>query len=96
MSSRESEKTLDNERLPAGEQMVLKDDRVILKNDKMGYKEMMSPEFSSFKPVPEIRSPDQSSLEETGMGKRPDLLSRVCKHLLNCYRRLLYKTVTQY
>lgn len=65
--------------------MILKNDRLILKNDKMGYKEMISPEFSSFKPVPEMKSPDQSSLEETGMGKRPDLLSRVCKDLLDCY-----------
>lgn len=88
MSPRDSEKSLINERLP--EQMILKNDRFILKNDKMGYKEMMSPEFSSFKPVPEMKSPDQSSLEETGLGKRPDLLSRVCKNLefvriLDCY-----------
>lgn len=61
--------------------MILKSDRFILKNDKMGFKEMMSPEFSSFKPVPEMKSPDQSSQEETSMGKRPDLLSRVCKGL---------------
>lgn len=81
MSPRESEKSLINERLPAGEQMILKSDRFILKNDKMGFKEMMSPEFSSFKPVPEMKSPDQSSQEETSMGKRPDLLSRVCKGL---------------
>lgn len=67
--------------------MILKSDRFILKNDKMGFKEMMSPEFSSFKPVPEMKSPDQSSQEETSMGKRPDLLSRVCKSL--------YQIVTQ-
>ncbi|XP_011875825.1 PREDICTED: protein sprint-like [Vollenhovia emeryi] len=78
MSPRESEKSLINERLPAAEQMILKNDRFILKNNKIGYKEMMSPEFSSFKPVSEMKSPDQSSPEETGMGKRPDLLSRVC------------------
>jgi len=86
MSPRESEKSLINERLPTGEQMVLKNDRFILRNDKMGYKEMMSPEFSSFKPVSEMKSPDQSSPEETGMGKRPDLLSRVCKNLLDYYK----------
>lgn len=87
MSPKESENSLINERLPVGEQMVLKNDRFILKNDKLGYKEMISPEFSSFKPVlPEMKSPDQSSLEETGMGKRPDLLSRVCKSL-----KLLHK-----
>ncbi|XP_012215187.1 protein sprint isoform X3 [Linepithema humile] len=78
MSPRESEKSLTNEKLPAGEQMILKNDRFILKNDKMNYKEMTSPEFSSFKPVPEIKSPDQGSPEETGMGRKPDLLSRVC------------------
>ncbi|XP_077282807.1 src homology 2 domain-containing protein sprint [Temnothorax americanus] len=78
MSPRESEKSLVNERSPTGEQIALKNDRFIPKNDKMRYKEMMSPEFSSFKPVPEMKSPDQSSPEETGMGKRPDLLSRVC------------------
>lgn len=85
MSPRESEKSFVNERMPPGEQMVLKNDKFAFKNDKMGYKEMMSPELSSFKPVTEMKSPDQSSSEETGMGKRPDLLSRVCKDLLNCY-----------
>ncbi|KAL0108302.1 hypothetical protein PUN28_015088 [Cardiocondyla obscurior] len=78
MSPKESEKSLVNERLPAGEQMVLKHDKFILKSDKMGYKEMMSPEFSSFKPVLDVKSPNQSSPEEISMGKRPDLLSRVC------------------
>lgn len=78
LSPKESERSLVNERLPAGEQMILKNDRFILRNDKIGYKEMTSPEFSSFKPVAEMKSPDQSSLEENGMGKRPDLLSRVC------------------
>ncbi|XP_070169330.1 protein sprint isoform X4 [Polyergus mexicanus] len=78
LNPKESERSLVNERLPAGEQMILKNDRFILRSDKIGYKEMTSPEFSSFKPVPEMKSPDQSSLEENGMGKRPDLLSRVC------------------
>jgi len=80
MSPRESERSFVNERLPMEEQVILKNDRFILRNDKTGYKEMASPEFSSFKPILpiEIKSPDQGSLEETGIGKRPDLLSRVC------------------
>lgn len=85
MSPKESERNLISERSPAGEQIILKDDRFILRNDKIGYKEMTSPEFSSFKPVPEMKSPDQNSLEENVIGKRPDLLSRVCKYLLGCY-----------
>lgn len=97
MSPRESEKSFTNDRLPAGEQMILKSDRFILKNDKMSYKEMTSPEFSSFKPVSEMKSPDQGSPEETGMGRKPDLLSRVCKY--NTISRLLqnaYKITTRY
>lgn len=78
MSPKESERCLVNERLLLEEQMVLKNDRFALRNDKMSHKEMTSPEFSSFKPVVEMKSPDQGSPEETGMGKRPDLLSRVC------------------
>jgi len=78
MSPRESERSFINERLPMEEQVVLKNDRFISRNDKTGYKEMTSPEFSSFKPIPEIKSLDQGSLEETGIGKKPDLLSRVC------------------
>jgi hypothetical protein len=80
MSPRESERSFVNERLPMEEQVILKNDRFILRNDKTGYKEMTSPEFSSFKPILpiEIKSSDQGSLEETGIGKRPDLLSRVC------------------
>lgn len=81
LSPKESERSLISERLPVGEQMILKNERFILRNDKIGYKEMTSPEFSSFKPVPEMKSPDQNSLEENGMGKRPDLLSRVCKYI---------------
>lgn len=82
LSPREPEKSLLGERLPASEQVLLKNhDKFVLKNDnKKPYKEIMSPEFSSFKPMPEIKSPDQSSSpEETGMGRKPDLLSRVCK-----------------
>ncbi|XP_011351800.1 protein sprint isoform X3 [Ooceraea biroi] len=78
MSPRESDRSFANERLPVEEQMVLKNDRFIWRNDKTGYKEMTSPEFTSFKPAPEMKSPDQGSLEETVIGKRPDLLSRVC------------------
>lgn len=84
MSPKETEKSIINERFPIGKQIVLKNDRFISKNDKIGYKEMMSPEFSSFKPVPEIKSPNQSSPEE--MGKKPDLLSRVCKST-DCYTK---------
>ncbi|EFN69162.1 Protein sprint [Camponotus floridanus] len=77
LSPKESDKNLVGEK-SAGEQIILRNDRFILKSDKLGCKEMTSPEFSSFKPVPEMKSPDQSSLEENGIGKRPDLLSRVC------------------
>lgn len=79
LSLKESEKSLVGEQ-SAEKQIILKNDRFILRSDKLGYKEMTSPEFSSFKPVPEMKSPDQSSLEENGIGKRPDLLSRVCKY----------------
>ncbi|KYN06439.1 Protein sprint [Cyphomyrmex costatus] len=77
MSPKESE-SLINEKFSVQEQMVLKNDGFILKNDKMGYKEMTNSEFSSFKPVPEMKSPEQNSSEETDIGKQPDLLSRVC------------------
>lgn len=80
LSPKESDKNLVGEK-SAGEQIILRNDRFILKSDKLGCKEMTSPEFSSFKPVPEMKSPDQSSLEENGIGKRPDLLSRVCKYV---------------
>lgn len=69
-----------NDRLPGEQMQVLRNDRFILRNDKLSYKETTNPELSSFKPAPELRSPaDQGSPEETGMGKRPDLLSRVCE-----------------
>ncbi|XP_025153828.1 protein sprint isoform X2 [Harpegnathos saltator] len=68
-----------NDRLPGEQMQVLRNDRFILRSDKLSYKETTSPELSSFKPAPELKSPaDQGSPEETGMGKRPDLLSRVC------------------
>ncbi|XP_023290235.1 protein sprint isoform X3 [Orussus abietinus] len=73
-----------NERLTVPEQFVLRNDRFILRNDKcvgnekLSYKETACPEFSSFKPALDPKSPDAGSLEETGMEKRPDLLSRVC------------------
>ncbi|XP_012149590.1 src homology 2 domain-containing protein sprint isoform X4 [Megachile rotundata] len=75
-----------NERLPTNEQLIVRNDRMIVRNDKsignekLSYKEITSPEFSSFKPVQEPKPTEQSngSPEETGMGRRPDLLSRVC------------------
>ncbi|XP_012239744.1 protein sprint isoform X4 [Bombus impatiens] len=75
-----------NERLPTSEQLIVRNDRMIVRNDKsignekLSYKEMTSPEFSSFKPAQEVKPVEQSngSPEETGMGRRPDLLSRVC------------------
>ncbi|CAK9827769.1 Protein sprint [Anthophora retusa] len=74
-----------NERLPTNEQLIVRNDRMIVRNDKsignekLSYKEMTSPEFSSFKPVQEAKPVEQTngSPEETGMGRRPDLLSRV-------------------
>ncbi|XP_043789708.1 protein sprint isoform X9 [Apis laboriosa] len=75
-----------NELRPAtNEQLIVRNDRMIVRNDKsignekLSYKEMTSPEFSSFKPVQEAKFVEQSngSPEETGMGRRPDLLSRV-------------------
>lgn len=79
-----------NERLTTSEQLIVRNDRMIVRNDKsignekLSYKEMTSPEFSSFKPVQEAKSAEQSngSPEETGMGRKPDLLSRVCEFIL--------------
>lgn len=79
-----------NERLPTSEQLIVRNDRMIVRNDKsignekLSYKEMTSPEFSSFKPAQEVKPVEQSngSPEETGMGRRPDLLSRVCEYLV--------------
>lgn len=79
-----------NELRPAtNEQLIVRNDRMIVRNDKsignekLSYKEMTSPEFSSFKPVQEAKFVEQSngSPEETGMGRRPDLLSRVCEYI---------------
>ncbi|XP_076620944.1 src homology 2 domain-containing protein sprint isoform X7 [Colletes latitarsis] len=75
-----------NDRLPTNEQLIVRNNRMIVRNDKsignekLSYKETTSPEFSSFKPVQDARSADQGngSPEETGMGRKPDLLSRVC------------------
>ncbi|XP_012345430.1 protein sprint isoform X1 [Apis florea] len=74
-----------NERPATNEQLIVRNDRMIVRNDKsignekLSYKETTSPEFSSFKPVQEAKFVEQSngSPEETGMGRRPDLLSRV-------------------
>ncbi|XP_043284567.1 protein sprint isoform X2 [Venturia canescens] len=73
-----------NERLLENEQFIARTDRLVLRNDKtngnekLSYKEVTSPEFTSFKPILDHKSPESGSPEETGMGKRPDLLSRVC------------------
>ncbi|XP_076172717.1 src homology 2 domain-containing protein sprint isoform X4 [Ptiloglossa arizonensis] len=76
-----------NDRLPSNDQLIVRNNRMVLRNDKsignekLSYKETISPEFSSFKPVLEAKPTDQgngSPPEETGMGRRPDLLSRVC------------------
>lgn len=63
--------------------MIVRNDKSI-GNEKLSYKEMTSPEFSSFKPAQEVKPVEQSngSPEETGMGRRPDLLSRVCEYLM--------------
>ncbi|XP_076659341.1 src homology 2 domain-containing protein sprint isoform X2 [Halictus rubicundus] len=74
-----------NDRLTTNE-LIVRNDRMILRNDKsignekLSYKEMTSPEFSSFKPVQDMKTGEHGngSPEETGMGRRPDLLSRVC------------------
>ncbi|XP_076221725.1 src homology 2 domain-containing protein sprint isoform X9 [Nomia melanderi] len=74
-----------NDRLTTNE-LIVRNDRMILRNDKsmgnekLSYKEMTSPEFSSFKPVLDAKPSEHGngSPEETGMGRRPDLLSRVC------------------
>ncbi|XP_033210126.1 protein sprint isoform X2 [Belonocnema kinseyi] len=73
-----------NERLVANDQLVPRNERLVIRNDKsvgnekLSYKEVTSQEFTSFKPIIEAKCPDSGSLNETGMGKRPDLLSRVC------------------
>lgn len=64
------------------ERLMSPSDNLIIRNDKtdkLSYKEVSSPEFTSFKPVLEQRMPDSASIEETPMTKRPDLLSRVCE-----------------
>ncbi|XP_058803709.1 protein sprint, partial [Phymastichus coffea] len=60
-------------------------EKLIIRNDsktaseKMSYKEITSPEFTSFKPLPEAKSTETTpSPEDMSRGKRPDLLSRVC------------------
>ncbi|XP_016842477.1 protein sprint isoform X2 [Nasonia vitripennis] len=60
-------------------------DKLIIRNDKtsvsekMSYKEVTSPEFTSFKPLQDPKSPESTpSPDEMALGKRPDLLSRVC------------------
>ncbi|XP_051169511.1 protein sprint isoform X2 [Leptopilina boulardi] len=78
------EKSNCNERLTANDQLVPRNERLVIRNDKsvgnekLSYKEVTSPEFTSFKPILEAKSPDSGSLEEAVIGKKPDLLSRVC------------------
>lgn len=64
--------------MKGGNELLGINDRLIIRNEKLTYKEVSSPEFTSFKPVLDQKTPDPS-VEETGQGKKPDLLSRVCK-----------------
>jgi hypothetical protein len=68
------------------QQLALINDKLIIKNDKinanekLSYKEVTSPEFSSFKPLQDIKSLETTPIsDDITIGKRPDLLSRVCK-----------------
>lgn len=75
--------------MPGNDQLLGKNERFLMRNEKfvgntekLSYKEVISPEFSSFKPFLDnqgLKSPDSGSPEENGIGKRPDLLSRVCE-----------------
>lgn len=73
----------------AKQQLPGRNERVALRNDKnsgndkLSYREITSPEFSSFKPLIDAKSPEAESPENSGMGKRPDLLSRVCKYTID-------------
>lgn len=71
--------------LPRNERLVIRNDKSV-GNEKLSYKEVTSPEFTSFKPILEAKSPDSGSLEEAVIGKKPDLLSRVCKCIHIKYR----------
>ena len=77
-----NEKPTGNDRLLARcDNMILRNDK-INGNNKFSYKEVTSPEFTSFKPLLDHKSPEAASPEEMGMGKRPDLLSRVCTYYI--------------
>ncbi|XP_025602606.1 protein sprint isoform X5 [Athalia rosae] len=76
-----NERCPPSERLTGNEKFVMRNEKFCGNTEKFSYKEITSPEFSSFKPFldnPGLKSPDSGSPEENGMGKRPDLLSRVC------------------
>ncbi|XP_014208187.1 protein sprint [Copidosoma floridanum] len=58
------------------EKLIIRNDKTSA-NEKFSYKEITSPEFTSFKPPQESKSQETTpSPEDTR--KRPDLLSRVC------------------
>ncbi|XP_063977947.1 protein sprint isoform X3 [Diachasmimorpha longicaudata] len=59
--------------------MLLRGDRADRSREKLSYMEITSPEFSSFKPAVENKSPRGStSPDDSVVPRRPDLLSRVC------------------
>ncbi|XP_011301200.1 protein sprint isoform X2 [Fopius arisanus] len=59
--------------------MLLRGDRADRSREKLSYMEITSPEFSSFKPSVENKSPRGStSPDDSIVPRRPDLLSRVC------------------
>lgn len=61
------------------EKLIIRKDKASV-GEKLSYKEITSPEFSSFKPPQDMKSPESTPTpDEISMGKRPDLLSRVCK-----------------
>ncbi|KAL7306644.1 hypothetical protein TKK_0001323 [Trichogramma kaykai] len=62
------------------DKLIIRNDKVNA-NEKMSYKEITSPEFSSFKPLQESKISHESTPtpdDNNAIGKRPDLLSRVC------------------
>ena len=62
--------------MKTNEKLVIRNDNKSV-SEKLSYKEVTSPEFSSFKPLQETKTPETTPSPED-MGKRPDLLSRVC------------------
>lgn len=88
-------------RLEQHVQVGTTNDKLIIRNDKtsviekMSYKEVTSPEFTSFKPLQDPKSPESTpSPDEMALGKRPDLLSRVCKLLYHHREIILDDIVT--